>query len=103
MQKPTNAYSNCFRCKKGFECGWSFLEPRQAETLDRAKMVDEPCENFCEPSNFTADDIDDDTAIDLLAAVVKQARLDDDTKFLDKLERSFENDRKRVVKSWVSP
>lgn len=49
-------YDNCMRCKKGFECGWSNIEPD--EEIDTTQMIDEPCENLCKPSVFTVDNVD---------------------------------------------
>lgn len=50
-------YDNCLRCKKGFECGWSFIDPEKISRLNVSQMVDEPCDNLCEPSVFTVDNV----------------------------------------------
>lgn len=49
-------YDNCRKCIKGLECGWSNIEPD--EEIDTTQMTDEPCENLCEPSVFTVDNVD---------------------------------------------
>lgn len=69
-----DTYDNCLRCKKGLECGWSFIEPNKP--IDRKKMVDEPCDNYCKPSTFTVADLDTDATINLMVAIVDAARDD---------------------------
>lgn len=76
-------YDNCYKCKKGLECGWSNIEPSDMYKLDVSKMVDEPCENLCEPSEFTSKDLNTEVTIRLLKAVADNAK------------DSFENSIKR--------
>lgn len=88
----------CEHCTEYKHCGWCRNYPTTNIPVEH--LTHGACERFCEPSNFTADDIDDDTAIDILTAIVERARLDEDTKFLEKIRR-YAYDSKRVVKSWL--
>ena len=71
-----STYDNCAYCKKGLECGWSNIEPRKKSSFSRNLMTDEPCENYCQPSTFTAKDLTNDVAIDIMIAMVDNAKDD---------------------------
>lgn len=88
----------CVHCAEYKRCGWSNISPKCEIPIEQ--LTHGACANFCEPSNFTADDLIDDNVIDLLVAAVNQARQDDDTEFIEKIRR-YAYDSKRVVKSWL--
>ena len=69
-----STYDNCSKCKKGLECGWSNIEPKRAKKLDRSKMTNEPCKNYCEPASFTAEDLNVETVANILKATVDNAK-----------------------------
>lgn len=67
-------YDNCANCKKALECGWSNIEPREIMRLNRDLMVNEPCGNYCKPSTFTAENLTDEVAINLMVAIIDSAK-----------------------------
>lgn len=71
-----STYDNCAKCKKGLECGWSNIDSRKKSSFSRNLMTDEPCENYCQPSTFTAKDLTNDVAIDIMIAMVDNAKDD---------------------------
>ena len=71
-----STYDNCAYCKKGLECGWSNIDPRKKSSFSRNLMTNEPCENYCQPSTFTAKDLTNDVAINLMVAMVDNAKDD---------------------------
>ena len=71
-----STYDNCAYCKKGLECGWSNIDPRKKSSFSRNLMTNEPCENYCQPSTFTAKDLTNDVVINLMVAMVDNARDD---------------------------
>lgn len=69
-----NTRYTCASCKKFDCCGWSNIEPKNLWKVSRKLAINEPCENYCEPTKIAAEDIQDEAATNLMLAMVLDAK-----------------------------